>query len=187
MAETSSSSSSSSQNSENSDSFSKEPSWLSTRLFLLFLLIDLGLTITLTTPIIPNLQDSDSVSFDSSYEFYSSLTDLTAMSLLRIIAALVSLFVAYFQHDSIEVRPFELYHRNGEKKSNYEIEEEEIEENLRPWLIRYVSRPSFLCEIMSFSFLILLVVKCLVRLNAELGVYDNKIPHHPVSVTLTTS
>ena len=167
------------------------PSWSSTYLFLSFLLIDFILTISLTTPLLfPNLQEKDSTTLpwpwssnnDTTshyYKLYSSLFDLTILSVFRILSALFAIILAYYEKQPPSP-PFELYHPNGEKKSMEEIEEETVDENFIPWITRYISRHCMLCEIISLITMLLLVLKFLARLNVEIGVYDDKVKHHPM-------
>jgi hypothetical protein len=73
-----------------------------------------------------------------------------------------------------------MYHPNGMKKSSTELEEEALEQSFQSWLCRYVWRPSFCCEFFSLVTMTTCVVKCLVRLNLEVGVLTDAEPIHPI-------
>jgi ATP-binding cassette subfamily B (MDR/TAP) protein 9 len=76
--------------------------------------------------------------------------------------------------------PNELYHKNGDRKSNSELEEELLEEPFCPKIRRYVVRNAFFCEVVILLTSIQLLIKCLARLNFEIGTLDEKAPQHPV-------
>lgn len=76
--------------------------------------------------------------------------------------------------------PFPLYHRNGDKKTSEELDNEALEEPFWPWFKRYVSRPSFCCEVVCLISGVFCIVKCLARLDVELGTFSDKVPMHPV-------
>ncbi len=65
-------------------------------------------------------------------------------------------------------------------KSNEEIEEEALEEAVFPnKCMRFVKRCTFLSEFLVFLQGILLIVKCLSRLNEEIGILDEVDKMHP--------
>lgn len=68
----------------------------------------------------------------------------------------------------------------GRKKSKGDLENEALEEPFVTALTRYVLRASFLCEAMALLTGVLLSVKCLARLNVEIGIYGESVPQHPV-------
>jgi hypothetical protein len=115
------------------------------------------------------------------YTLWGSLSDLALMAGLRIFSGILSLLVSY---ELAQVRPefhFDLYHQNGEKKTREELELEAMEEPFWPeWFKRYVSRPAFACEVISFLTQILAVVKCLGRMNQEIGIFQDAKPCHPL-------
>jgi hypothetical protein len=60
------------------------------------------------------------------------------------------------------------------------LENEALEEAWGPWWRRYLWRSSFgseiICSVTSFY----CVVKCLARLNVELGLFDDAVSFHPL-------
>lgn len=76
--------------------------------------------------------------------------------------------------------PFNLYHPNGVRKTREELDNEALEETCCPWFRRYVSRPSFLCEVICLVTGLLTVMKCLARLNEEIGTLSDSVPCHPL-------
>ncbi len=66
-------------------------------------------------------------------------------------------------------------------KSREEIEEEALEEQCCPnKVVRYICRLTFATEVIVFTEAILIIIKCLARLNIEIGVLDEQEPHHPL-------
>ena len=99
---------------------------------------------------------------------------------LRILTGLISLVVSY---EKAEVRPefnFNLHHPNGEKKSREELEMEALEEPFWPWFKRFAKRPAWSCEVFCGITQLLAIVKCLNRLNVEVGRYEDAKPSHPM-------
>jgi len=72
-----------------------------------------------------------------------------------------------------------MYHDNGVKKSRDELEAEALEQTFSSWFRGYVTRPAFLCEFISVSTIILSIVKCLMRLDREVGHFADAHPMHP--------
>ncbi len=111
--------------------------------------------------------------------------DLFTLSTLTIISTIVSLYKSY-QCDDLHNKksnpyPYiDPYHPSGTKKSREEIEQEALEEPCGPWFKRYISRYTFLTECLATSMGFLIVVKCLARLNVEIGVKDEVDAQHPV-------
>lgn len=69
---------------------------------------------------------------------------------------------------------------NGSRKSREEIEQEALEEPLLPWFKRYIARYTFVTECFSVVMSILIIIKCLARLNVEIALLDEKEDNHPV-------
>lgn len=90
--------------------------------------------------------------------------------------------IAYHKEDADDyhAHPNDLYHPNGDRKGNAELEEELLEEPFLPKIKRHVARNSFVCELMAFLTSVMLLIKCLARLNVEIGVLDEKSPKHPL-------
>ena len=159
----------------------QQPSYSRTYFFLTFLLIDVLLTLILTSPLlIQSIQEKDSTTWwTTSYKLHSSLIDVSILSTFRILSAFFAIILSYYEKEPPSP-PFELYHPNGEKKSTEEIDEEMVDECFLPWITRYLSRHCMLCEMLSFATFMLLVIKFLCRLNVEIGFNEDKVKHHPV-------
>ena len=114
------------------------------------------------------------------YTLYGSLVDLYVLSTLRILAAFYCLLRSYLEEDEPPATPFDPCHPNGERKSRDELEEEALEEACAPWLRRYMSRYAFPCQVCVLLSSLALIVKCLARLNVEIGVFDDAEPWHPL-------
>lgn len=141
------------------------------------------------TPLIPWVRHHEDQSETDHFTFAGSLSDLSAIAALRLLVAGLGLLVAYLKAEVLPEYPFDLYHRNGEKKSRDELEQEALEEPFGPWFRRYVSRPSFLTEILAIATQIVCIVKCLARMNVEIGTLQDAEPIHPIfwlAVLLTT-
>lgn len=111
---------------------------------------------------------------------WASLDDLAIIAGLRIFSGFVGLIVSY---ETGFVRPeftFDLHHPNGDKKSREELDMEALEEPFWPWFKRFVSRPAFFCEIFCIVTQILAIVKCLSRLDVEVGLYEDARSSHPL-------
>ena len=115
------------------------------------------------------------------YTLSGSLWDLLFLAIPRILSALIAILGSYhgITTNPPEV-PFELYHKNGYKKSQGELEEESLGEPFMPKLRRFVRRPAFVCELCVLVTGAFLMLKCLARLNVEIGVLDDAEPKHPV-------
>ena len=114
------------------------------------------------------------------YTLWASLDDLAIIAGLRILSGIVGLIVSY---ETGFVRPeftFDLHHPNGDKKSREELEMEALEEPFWPWFKRFVSRPAFFCEVFCVVTQIWAIVKCLARLDVEVGRYQDAKPSHPL-------
>jgi hypothetical protein len=73
-----------------------------------------------------------------------------------------------------------MFHPNGKKKTRDELEEEALQQSFGTWVCRYVNRAAFLSEMFCLVTTLLAVVKCLVRLNTEIGVLRDAEPVHPI-------
>jgi hypothetical protein len=117
-----------------------------------------------------------------TYKHYSlsgCVWDLALLGALRLVLALVGLVRAHHRAE-LPKSPFEEYHRNGEKKSREELEQEALEEPCLPWFGRYIGRYSFPCEVVSVVTGLVVMIKCLARLNVEIGVYEDARPMYPL-------
>jgi ATP-binding cassette subfamily B (MDR/TAP) protein 9 len=111
--------------------------------------------------------------------------DLFTLSTLIIISTTISLYKSY-QCDDLHTKktnpyPYiEPHNPNGSKKSREEIEQEALEEPFLPWFKRFIARYTFVTESLATCMGFLIIVKCLARLNVEIGVKDEVEPHHPI-------
>jgi hypothetical protein len=139
-------------------------------------------TITSTlfmSPVIPWIYHHEQQS--NRYTFAGSLWDLLILSGARIALAGFAFVVSYFKGNvRIPYGYLELYHANGSKKTKDELEEEALEQSFLTWLRQYVHRAAFPCEFLSLLSTLLLVCKCLVRLNVEIGIEKDADPIHPL-------
>jgi len=155
------------------------PSWGACYAFLAFLFFDACASVVLLTPAFPGIQRIEDATVEPDrYSLYGSLIDLAVLAALRICAALYALF-RHHRKDNSQL-PFDLFHPNGDKKSREELEEEALEEPCSDWFKRYISRYAFPCEIVSVFTTYLVIVKCLARLDVEIGLFDDAKPTHPV-------
>lgn len=162
----------------------KRPSWWTYAWFLLFLAIDALFSLLLLTPIIPGLQKiEDADERPAHYTLHGSLLDVAIVTALRICFALYAL-VRYYRQEKLPQEPFDLFHENGERKSKEELDEEALEESVIRWLLRYSSRYAFPCELLSVVTACLVIVKCLARLDVEIGIFDDAKPTHPIFWTV---
>lgn len=114
------------------------------------------------------------------YTLHGSLCDLLLVAIPRILSALFAIFVSFSRTNPPLESPFQLYHENGYKKSTAELEEEALSEPFAPKIRRFLSRPAFTCESLCFLTGVLDMIKCLARLNVEIGVLRDSEPQHPV-------
>jgi hypothetical protein len=151
--------------------------------FVAVLAVDAISSLLLLTPLIHWIVKEEGRSSSSStrhYTLHGSLRDLALCAVLRLSAAFLGLFVAYLRANvEPEHYPFALYHRaTGIKKTREELEQEGLEEAFWPWLRRYLVRPSFGTEFASMVTQVLCVIKCLARMNVEIGTLQDAEPVH---------
>eukprot|EP00559_Dactyliosolen_fragilissimus_P007392 CAMPEP_0184871128 /NCGR_PEP_ID=MMETSP0580-20130426/40065_1 /TAXON_ID=1118495 /ORGANISM="Dactyliosolen fragilissimus" /LENGTH=294 /DNA_ID=CAMNT_0027373663 /DNA_START=61 /DNA_END=942 /DNA_ORIENTATION=- len=190
-----------SNNDSNTDK-SATPSKRPLVIFCLFLLFITVVSFVLMTPFIPIIQRKEYDSSDDTKHFHLS-TYLLDLYVLTTISTLLSIYAIirnyYFYHPTtnnttitnanddnhdhdnnhIQNDP-NLFHPNGDKKSRDDLEEEALEAPLLPKIKTYLFRPCFLSELLSILQGIYIVIKCLARLNVEIGIMDETIGHHPV-------
>ena len=116
----------------------------------------------------------------SYYTFGRSLMDLFLLSMLRIVSSLGALLYSFLKAQVRPDYPFSLTKPNGTQKTTEELEEEALEQSFGAWLSWHVARPAFACEFCSMVTTLLCLAKCLVRLNIEVGIYEDARPVHPV-------
>ena len=114
------------------------------------------------------------------YSLHSSLWDLALAAIPRIFLALMAMTISYHRVEAPVDTPRELFHKNGDRKSKTELEQEALEEPYVEQLKNYVMRFSFLNELAVLLTGALLVVKCLIRLDIEIGVLDESERKHPL-------
>eukprot|EP00544_Gedaniella_sp_CCMP2646_P007542 CAMPEP_0202496076 /NCGR_PEP_ID=MMETSP1361-20130828/18841_1 /ASSEMBLY_ACC=CAM_ASM_000849 /TAXON_ID=210615 /ORGANISM="Staurosira complex sp., Strain CCMP2646" /LENGTH=912 /DNA_ID=CAMNT_0049127301 /DNA_START=111 /DNA_END=2849 /DNA_ORIENTATION=- len=148
------------------------------RSYLAFLAFDLVVSVVLLSPLVPRMRGFEDTT--NHYTLHGSLCDLLIVAILRILSALFSILVSYHRLKPRRESPFELYHENGYKKSTAELEEEALSEPLAPKLRRFITRPAFACEVLCFVTGVLGMLKCLTRLNVEIGVLRDSEPTHPL-------
>jgi hypothetical protein len=100
------------------------------------------------------------------------------LAIPRILSALLAILLAYHRTPPPKLA-FDLYHKNGYKKTKAELEEEALGAPILPKVRRFITRPAFACEFFALLTGILLMLKCLMRLNVEIGVLDDSEPKHP--------
>jgi hypothetical protein len=132
------------------------------------------------TPLIPWVRHHEDQELDDHFTFAGSLSDLSALAFLRLLVASLGLLVAYGKAEVTPEYSFDLRHPNGEKKSRDELEQEALEEPFGPWFRRYLVRPSFSCEILAIVTQVVCIVKCLARMNVEIGTLQDAEPVHPI-------
>lgn len=114
------------------------------------------------------------------YSFANSIVDLLILGVARILVAMIAFAVAYLKGEIQPEYYFNMFHEDGTKKSRDELEEEALEQNFQDWFRRYIVRPAFSCEFFSVITILLGIVKCLVRLDLQIGRYADREPMHPV-------
>mmetsp|Transcript_4863 Transcript_4863/g.11601 ORF Transcript_4863/g.11601 Transcript_4863/m.11601 type:complete len:885 (+) Transcript_4863:96-2750(+) len=147
-------------------------------LFFLFLVVDLATSAILMTPIIPKIYSLEGTS--NVFKLPESVIDLGILSAARFVLALIAFLYSF---SSAEVRPeypFDLYKPNGDKKSSSELEQEALERSFLSWFRNYVFRAAFPCEFVALVTGVLCIVKCLVRLNLEVGTLVDAENLHPL-------
>lgn len=161
------------------------PSWKPVIVFLSCVLVYGIGALLLMTPLIPGFQTEELGPSPTHYTLSYTLYDLSLLSLLLILLTFHSLYKSYHCPNLHERRtnpyPYLLKTRpNGEMKSREELEQEALEESLSKWLKRYISRYAFPCELIATLTGLLLPLKCLTRLNVEIVIWKESIPHHPI-------
>lgn len=168
---------------ERQDSRQCEPErkevWWKLWTFLALLVIDTVVSTLLLTPILPVVKKYEDANL-SYYSLYGSLWDLAILAAIRLMTAIVSLLCNFWSDSVPPESPFDLYHKNGEKKTREDLEHEALEEPPSKCFLRFIHRSSFPCELLGFITGILAIAKCLARLNVELGVFADAVPSHPI-------
>jgi hypothetical protein len=146
--------------------------------FLLFL--DVLVSVLLMSQILPWVRRHQENESKHHYTLAGSLLDLLILSGCRVVTALIAFAVSFLRGRVRDEYPFDVYHANGKKKTRDELEEEALQQSFGTWLCRYVNRAAFLSELFCLATTLVAVVKCLVRLNTEIGVLRDAEPVHPI-------
>ena len=147
---------------------------------VLLLLVDMLVSVLLMSPIIPWIRQQHDNASNRHYTLSESLLDLLILSGFRVFSALVAFAVSFLRGRVRDEYPFDVYHANGKKKTRDELEEEALQQSFGSWVCRYVNRAAFPSEVFCLITTLLTVVKCLVRLDTEIGVLRDAEPVHPL-------
>ncbi len=156
----------------------KEGIWL-VRGTIGLLVVDALVSVLLLSPVLPWVRNHEP-EYHGHYTIAGSVSDLLLLSACRVVMALLAFLVAYFRGKVRDEYPFDMYHKNGKKKTRDELEEEALSQSFGTWVSRYVNRASFPSELACLCTTVLAVVKCLVRLDTEIGVLRDAEPVHPL-------
>ena len=146
--------------------------------FFFVLLLDVITSVILLTSLIKPISKADDTS--SHFTFSGSVLDLFILSILRFVFAIVAFIVSFTRGQVRPEYPFDMFHKNGVKKSRDELEREALEQSFFAWLKRYTLRPAFPCEVVALVTSVICIIKCLVRLNREVGTLADSEPIHPL-------
>ena len=149
------------------------------------LLLDALISVVVLSPFWPYIRRvEDASSSFHHYSLYRSLLDLSILAAARISTSVLALLICYLQAKLPPENPryehFNLYHPNGDRKSREQLEQEALEEPYWPWFLRFLVRPSLTTEILAVLAQTLAIVKCLVRMNVEMGTFQDAHHYHPV-------
>uniref|UniRef100_A0A7S2PB08 ABC transporter n=1 Tax=Leptocylindrus danicus TaxID=163516 RepID=A0A7S2PB08_9STRA len=113
------------------------------------------------------------------YDFIWSLDLILAGTILRatsICFALTCLVKRWNKRDLHRYKyPLGEYHATPtrKRKTREELEEEGLEEPFWSWFRRFISRPSFLSELICLASIVMLILQCLLRLYHEIELEDD--------------
>lgn len=140
--------------------------------------LDSLVSLVFLAPWLPWIRHAEDAS--SHYTFASSLTDLAILAAIRVVSGGLSLLISYWKAKVPPEYHFDLFHPNGERKSQEELDQETLEEPFGPWVWRFLTRPSFTAEFVAVLTQIWCIAKCLVRMNLEIGTLQDAEPFHPL-------
>jgi len=156
--------------------YNEVTSWASLKVLLGVAVGDFLVTFLLETPLIPGIQPSEHY---VDFALSQSTFDLVLWYILRTILLWRSLFICFRnKKDSPHADPFvglDKFKKNGDPKSNDELEEEALEESWWPYIWRFLTRPSFLLECVSVFGILWCFAKTLARLYVEIAF---EVPGH---------
>lgn len=145
------------------------------KLFGALCAFDLVFSLIFLTPL---FQSIVAIEGDKQHGFYRNLLDLGLLSVVRVLSSGLALLAAYYKQPP--ERAVERFRPNGEQKTKEDLEQEVLEEPWWPWVQRFVQRPSLTTEVLAITTQILCVVKCLYRMNVEIGDLHDTSHFHPV-------
>jgi hypothetical protein len=152
-------------------------------LFLMVLFVDASVSVIVLAPIWPYLRRMEDVQ-SHRYKLYKSLVDVAVLAALRITASLLAILICFCRAKLPPENPrydhFDKFHPNGDRKTREQLEQEALEEPFLPWLLRFIARPSLWTELFAVVAQSLCIVKCLARMNVEIGNLHDTQPYHPV-------
>ena len=143
------------------------------------LVLDVVVSVLFMSPLLPWVRIHEDLN-PKKYVFSSSLKDLLLLCWLRVLSSSIAFLFAYLKGEVRPEYPFDIHHPNGTKKSQEELDEEFLEQPFRVWFGNYIHRAAFPTEFLSLITTIVSVVKCLVRLNLEIGILRDALPLHPM-------
>ena len=153
-------------------------------LFMVVLFVDASVSIIVLAPIWPYLRRMEDAEPRHHYTLYQSLVDLAFSAALRIAASLLAILICFCRAKLPPENPrydhFDKFHPNGDRKTREQLEQEALEEPFLPWLLRFIVRPSLSTELFAVVAQTLCIVKCLVRMNVEIGTYEDAHSYHPL-------
>ncbi len=122
----------------------------------------------------------------ANYNLSRTTLDLYILTITSILTSIYALYKSY--HCKIlhlqaytKFTHINRFHPNNTLKSSEEIEEEALEEQCCPnKFTRFVTRYTFASELIVLVQGILLIAKCLDRLNEEIGILDEEDKMHPL-------
>jgi hypothetical protein len=155
------------------------------KFFACVLVLDAFISVIVLSPFWPYMRHvEDASSSFHHYSLYRSLIDLSILAAARISAAVLAILICYLQAKLPPENPrydhFDLYHPNGDRKSREQLEQEALEEPFGPWLLRFLRRPALATEVLAVLAQAIGIVKCLVRMNVEMGTFQDAHRYHPV-------
>ena len=153
-------------------------------LFMVVLMVDAIVSVIVLAPIWPYLRHVEDAGSFHHYIVYSSLLDLAGLAALRITTSLLAILITFCRAKLPPENPrydhFDKFHPNGDRKTREQLEQEALEEPFLPWMIRFIVRPSLSTEMFAVIAQTLCIVKCLVRMNYEIGRHKDENPYHPL-------
>lgn len=173
---------------ESTQSHTSGPSWRIVILFLLYLVANTAFGVIFLTDTVPGVDKEENVDNNifKNYTLSATLIDIFIFICLSAVTTLYALIRSY-KCTTLHLKAYTKYTHisrfrpNNTLKTTEEIEEESLEERCCPnKFTRYIFRYTFPSEWISFIQGILVILKCLARLNVEIGILDESDAHHPL-------